>query len=394
MVYYILNSLTIKLILLSSFSVFAFTICDKNVSYRHKILGTAFSSLVVIVGFGNTFSPDSTFNELVLFGNYSFAFTLLISTVSLSFFPSKHYHYANYYIPVIGLILISRLDRTFYALLGTAVPITVMILSLCISIFLLIQSEMEHIWKFAGLIFIGILTTSFKSIDEFLFLGNILYIVGAIGLLIKFRAFSTLNYEMQLQEVDALREDFEYEVKKQAAERTFYMEIQKEQIAEKTRIDNLTRVLNKAGLVYEFSNLIGKNKKFSILMFDIDNFKAINDTYGHIIGDKCLKHLALTATTTVRKSDIVGRYGGDEFIIILPQSGPIDALKIGDTFRKAVEKSKNPHFTVSIGVSTYPWDGDNMTNLIESADKGLYESKENGRNKISYIGAVPIENQE
>lgn len=126
-------------------------------------------------------------------------------------------------------------------------------------------------------------------------------------------------------------------------------------------------------------------------MFDIDKFKGINDTYGHIIGDKCLKSLALTASTSVRKTDIVGRYGGDEFIIILPQSGPADALKIGEQFRKNIEKSKNPHFTVSIGVATYPWDGDDMTALIESADKGLYHSKENGRNQISYTGNVPLE---
>lgn len=393
MIFYILNSFTIKLVLLSSFAVFAYTLCDKHVSYRHKILGTAFFTFVVIIGFGDTFSLNATFNEIVLFGNYVFAIGLLFATLALSFFPGKHYHYINYYLPFVGLIIMNQFEGSYEAFLGMPIPITAMIISLCISTFLLYQSDMDNSWKYIALSFVGILTTSFKGIDEFLFLGVILYIAGAIGLLRSFKDFSHRNYEMQLDEVSALRDNFEYEVKKQAAERTFYMEIQKEQIAEKTRVDNLTRVLNKAGLVYEFNNLIGKNKKFSILMFDIDKFKNINDTFGHIIGDKCLKQLALTATTSVRKTDIVGRYGGDEFIIILPQSGPTDAIKIGDQFRRAVAKSKNPHFTVSIGIATYPWDGDNMTRLIESADKGLYDSKEHGRNKISYTGNVPLEDQ-
>lgn len=393
MIYYILNSLTMKLVLLSSFSVFAYTLCDKHVSYRHKILGTAFFTFLVIIGLGNTFSINSTFNEIVLFANYTFAIGLFFSTLALSFSPGKHYHHINYYLPFIGLIIMNQFVGIYEPYLGRPIPITLMIISLCISTFLLYRSDMDYSWKYIALIFIGILTTSFKGIDEFLFLGIILYIAGALGLLISFKNFSQKNYEMQLNEVSTLRENFEYEVKKQAAERTFYMEIQKEQIAEKTRVDNLTRVLNKAGLVYEFNNLIGRNKKFSILMFDIDNFKNINDTFGHIIGDKCLKQLALTATTSIRKTDIVGRYGGDEFIIILPQSGPTDALKIGEQFRLDVAKSKNPHFTVSIGISTYPWDGDNMTSLIENADKGLYDSKKHGRNKISYTGNVPLEEE-
>jgi diguanylate cyclase (GGDEF)-like protein len=362
-------------------------------SYRHKILGTSFFAFIVIIGFGNTFSLNATFNEVVLFGNYIFAFSLLVASLAINFSPNKHYHYINYYLPFIGLIFMNQFEGQYSSYLGMPVPITMLVLSVVISLFLLNQSQMNNTWKYIGVIFIGMLITSFKGIDEFLFLGNFLYIAGSIALVFDFKIFSRENYEMQLNEVADLKDNFEYEVKKHAAERTFYMEIQKEKIAEKTRVDNLTRVLNKAGLVYEFSNLIGKNKKFSILMFDIDKFKSVNDTYGHIVGDKCLKHLALTATTSVRKTDIVGRYGGDEFIIILPQSGPDDALKIGEQFRKNVQKSKNPNFTISIGVATYPWDGETMTELIESADKGLYESKENGRNSISYVGNAAVEQE-
>lgn len=230
MVYYILNSLTIKLILLSSFAVFAYTICDKHMSYRHKILGSAFFSFVVIIGFGDTFSLNATFNEIVLFGNYVFGLALIISCFSLSFAPSKKYHMVNYYLPFVGLLVMNQFEGIYRPYLGMPIPITMLVVSMSIGIFLLYQSDMNHSWKHVSLIFIGMLTTSFKSIDEFLFLGNVFYVAGSFGLMLGFRTFSQKNYEMQLEEVVALREDFEYEVKKQAAERTFYMEIQKKKL--------------------------------------------------------------------------------------------------------------------------------------------------------------------
>ena len=159
-----------KLVLLSTFAVFAYTLCDNHVSYRHKILGSAFFTFLVIIGFGNTFSIDSTFNEVVLFGNYIFTIGLLFSTLALSFFPGKHYHYINYYLPFIGLIIMNQFEGIYDPYLGMPIPITAMIISLCISTFLLYQSDMDNSWKYIGLIFIGILTTSFKGIDEFLFL--------------------------------------------------------------------------------------------------------------------------------------------------------------------------------------------------------------------------------
>jgi len=236
----------------------------------------------------------------------------------------------------------------------------------------------------------GIILITFYDLDEFLFIGNIILIIGQILIFIEFLEHIKIAHSTKNREIENLKTDFEYEVKKHAQERTFFMEIQKENIVKKTRMDNLTGVQNKGGLVYEFSNLIGKNKKFSVLMFDIDNFKSINDNLGHIVGDKCLRNLAIVASNSIRKTDIIGRYGGDEFVIILPQTGVSDAFKIGTSLLKRVQKTKDPAITISIGIAGYPWDGETMEELIETADKGLYASKNKGKNSIYYSGSLSI----
>ena len=126
------------------------------------------------------------------------------------------------------------------------------------------------------------------------------------------------------------------------------------------------------------------NTPFSLLMFDIDKFKNINDTYGHITGDKCIKRLSLISKTALRDKDSLGRYGGDEFIIVIPEANLAKAKAIAERLRKKVDDTEGPHFTISIGISTFPDDGRKSKELIDSADKGLYVSKEKGRNTVSH----------
>ncbi len=125
-------------------------------------------------------------------------------------------------------------------------------------------------------------------------------------------------------------------------------------------------------------------------MFDIDSFKSINDNLGHIAGDKCLKHMAFLARQSIRDDDQLGRYGGDEFIIVLPTANLKTAAIVAERFRKNVEQTDDPHFTVSVGISAYPENGSTVKELIAQADAGLYLSKQNGKNRCSY---KIIENQ-
>ncbi len=127
----------------------------------------------------------------------------------------------------------------------------------------------------------------------------------------------------------------------------------------------------------------------SLLMMDIDNFKRVNDTYGHLIGDVVLKEIASTIQKTIRHVDIPARYGGEEFTIILPETAALNAVIIAERLRQKiseievkVDENTIIRPTVSIGIAEYPNAADEIKELIDCADKALYVSKENGKNCI------------
>ena len=127
----------------------------------------------------------------------------------------------------------------------------------------------------------------------------------------------------------------------------------------------------------------------SLVMMDIDNFKHVNDTYGHLVGDMVLKEIAATIQKTVRHVDIPARYGGEEFTIILPETPAINGVTIAERLRKRiseievrVDENTVVRPTVSIGLAEYPNAADDINDLIDWADKALYISKENGKNCI------------
>jgi diguanylate cyclase (GGDEF)-like protein len=125
-------------------------------------------------------------------------------------------------------------------------------------------------------------------------------------------------------------------------------------------------------------------------MMDIDNFKRINDTYGHLIGDAILKRLAAVLQETVRQVDIPARYGGEEFVVILPETDKENAVSIAERIRKNiseivvdVSETETLSPTVSIGIADYVHDGKEPKELISCADTALYHSKHNGKNTVS-----------
>lgn len=155
--------------------------------------------------------------------------------------------------------------------------------------------------------------------------------------------------------------------------------------------DKLTHLFNR-NKFYEIANSEMERAKrykrpLSIVMFDIDHFKRINDTYGHNIGDYVLKTLSKIIKENIRKNDWAFRWGGEEFIVIAPETDLEDAVKLAEKLREAVEKydfDKVHRVTISIGVANYKEDIDknNIDSLVNRADEALYRAKEGGRNRV------------
>jgi two-component system cell cycle response regulator len=133
------------------------------------------------------------------------------------------------------------------------------------------------------------------------------------------------------------------------------------------------------------------NTVFSLIMLDIDHFKKVNDTYGHLCGDEILKGLSILIKSCLRSMDIVARYGGEEFAVLLPETNGPEAYQTAERIRRSVEETTfmgteaGLKVTVSQGVATYPsMDVHDRQEMIAKADGALYEAKENGRNKVIY----------
>lgn len=223
----------------------------------------------------------------------------------------------------------------------------------------------------------------------------ILILMGLGYVMVIAQESKTSNVEMMAQ-LERLEKEFEDEVFKGVKTRTYQIERIKDRMAEVNRIDHLTKALNRKAIMSELENLVlSKNcQKFVMLIFDIDKFKSINDTLGHPVGDECLKSLAKIAMESIRDEDFLGRYGGDEFIILLPNQSLKIGLNIAERFRNKVDETKDPHFSISIGASAYPWDGNSFKTLLEAADKGLYVAKEQGKNRVAYAGYIKLDQEE
>jgi diguanylate cyclase (GGDEF)-like protein len=157
--------------------------------------------------------------------------------------------------------------------------------------------------------------------------------------------------------------------------------------------DPLTRVFN-AGAYYRVCDQQihasqRSNQPFAVLFIDLDHFKSINDTYGHAVGDDVLRTVAQTLQKTVRRSDIVGRIGGEEFSVFLPNTQLQGAQQLAETLRVAIESihievdGVRLIITASIGVAAKRFDQETMQAIQQHADQAMYEAKRGGRNRVS-----------
>jgi diguanylate cyclase len=182
----------------------------------------------------------------------------------------------------------------------------------------------------------------------------------------------------------------------QLAESTLEIEVLKNEIKkakEEALSDGLTGLINRRGFDMALSACITQSmaKGPSMLIADIDFFKRINDTYGHLFGDKVIQAVSKILKAHTKDTQTAARYGGEEFVLLLPETSLDEAQRIADQIRTTVEKvnikntAKNEsiaNITISLGVASYT-QGESITEFVARADKALYQSKHAGRNRVS-----------
>ncbi|WP_009631638.1 diguanylate cyclase [Synechocystis sp. PCC 7509] len=166
-------------------------------------------------------------------------------------------------------------------------------------------------------------------------------------------------------------------------------------------LDELTGLYNRREFNSQLKNELERSGRFghyfSLLMLDIDYFKKLNDTYGHQVGDLALQTIAALLKQEFRALDVVGRYGGEEFVVILPETSAFSAYTVAERIRQLISNSalftneqQTINVTISGGVATFPIDGGTQEALIYAADQALYAAKRSGRNQIIMYGSLTV----
>lgn len=165
------------------------------------------------------------------------------------------------------------------------------------------------------------------------------------------------------------------------------------QLQELAQRDGLTGLLNRRYweqcLEHEFARHLRYDIATSLVIFDIDHFKAVNDTYGHQTGDEVIREVARVTRELARETDFAGRYGGEEFVVLLPDTGIEGAAQFAERLRQAVARIRVDYqgellnFTISLGVACIDSGMTEHGALVEHADRALYQSKEQGRNRTT-----------
>lgn len=165
-------------------------------------------------------------------------------------------------------------------------------------------------------------------------------------------------------------------------------------LVELAATDALTGLANRRALLdrlaHEFARARRYRKSVGCLMVDIDHFKRVNDSYGHAVGDRVIQHVASALQRTIRQTDLAGRYGGEEFVVLALETGFEGTMSLGERLRRQVAQGPTtsglPNITISVGVATTETAITTPEDLLERADQALYRAKRKGRDRV--VGAL------
>jgi diguanylate cyclase (GGDEF)-like protein len=168
-----------------------------------------------------------------------------------------------------------------------------------------------------------------------------------------------------------------------------------ETMKQQANVDVLTGLYNRRFVEHYARKLIAMARRWrqpiGLIMLDLDHFKNFNDVYGHEVGDRILRQFAKTVTSTMREANLAARFGGEEFVVLLPDTGPKACMLVAERVRQAVARmvvpsgseKPLPQVTVSLGIAVFPEHGQSLEEVLQASDKALYESKHAGRNRTT-----------
>jgi len=321
-------------------------------------------------------------------------FLVLLCTVVIQVKPSSEALKLFYFIPfvLIGIALFMAGNLLYQELfLGIYIlNLMVMLLQLALAIHCLMQKEKNRLTAYLGLFTLSVFLGLWLLFGELSLESLLLMVLGYFlcALYVYQNTLKPLFAEHQ-QNSEALKQ-MNAHVQMEVIRRVEEVERSNRKLVEISKMDSMTGIYMKTAVMKNLESILERSPQatLSVLMVDIDHFKQINDSMGHQIGDRCIKTLTSLAQSCFRKDDILGRFGGDEFLILLPATLPARAFLIADRFRQQIQNKTAPPITISVGIASYPEDAGTAAALIEAADKALYHSKQNGRDQVTLYSSL------
>lgn len=227
---------------------------------------------------------------------------------------------------------------------------------------------MNRVWLLFAMVIIAIMHTAFTHFMSVPFFDNVIFKCLILGIV-----FGLINYiaaEVYVRRLNKLKK------------------INK-QLRVNLNTDNLTGILNRRAFDNDIKSLGRHNGSYSLIFIDIDNFRDFNNRFGHDVGDSVLIKVGQRIQASVRGSDRVYRYGGEEIVLLLMDCDKTNAWKMAEKVRSdisALDNESYPQITISLGVSSYPDDGVTIQDLIVASDQALLWAKQSGKNRTVLCG--------
>jgi diguanylate cyclase (GGDEF)-like protein len=374
--------------------VFSSYIYLSSLSIKHdmplaKHFGTAFFIPLVLCLLSFLSISTEHSHSYLFFSEFLLITSLiLIIVVKKNSDPVNMLMFLLYSLPVAMIVL----NLNFVSLYRSFIFDIIISLYICtvvifiISFFLLKRYSSFSLYGGVVLVCISLLIPRLASSDSAITISLIAKAAGYILFSVFFYRSTVFKLEESHSLTTAQLEKINQSVQREVERRVEQIEQEKQKLAEMEKTDELSGAYTKKAIRGKIRNMIERNPngEFSVLMFDIDNFKIINNVHGRIIGDKCIRNLVNIAGSTLRSDDKLGRYIADRFIVLLPGASPVNAYLVAERLRKNVEKTTSPHYKISIGIASFPHDASNARDLINSSEKALHSSKKKGRNTVTH----------